>query len=139
MNIYRNNTLERGVETMQGYLVSALIFALLVAIFAIQNTTVVVINFLMWKFHTSLVLVILGSALLGALCIFLLGSFKNFGAWRKQRELEGKNRHLTNQVNELEAELKELRERMENLNFVNQNSSADEKDEQIDQATNKEV
>ena len=72
-------------------------------------------------------------------CIFLLGSFKNFEAWRKQRELEGKNRHLTNQVNELEAELKELRERMENLNFVNQNSSADEKDEQIVQATNKEV
>jgi len=127
------------VGTMQGYLVSALIFALLVAIFAIQNTTVVVINFLMWKFHTSLVLVILGSALLGALCIFLLGSFKNFESWRKQRELEGKNRHLTNQVNELEAELKELRERMENLNFVNQNSSADEKDEQIVQATNKEV
>lgn len=139
MNIYRNNTLERGVETMQGYLVSALIFALLVAIFAIQNTTVVVINFLMWEFHTSLVLVILGSALLGALCIFLLGSFKNFGAWRKQRELEGKNRHLTNQVNELEAELKELRERMENLNLVNQNSSENEKDEQIVQATNKEV
>lgn len=139
MNIYRNNTLERGVETMQGYLVSALIFALLVAIFAIQNTTVVVINFLMWEFHTSLVLVILGSALLGALCIFLLGSFKNFGAWRKQRELEGKNRHLTNQVNELEAELKELRERMENLNLVNQNSSENEEDEQANQATNKEV
>ena len=57
---------------MQGYLVSALIFALLVAIFAIQNTTVVVINFLMWEFHTSLVLVILGSALLGALLYFFI-------------------------------------------------------------------
>jgi len=90
---------------MQLYLVGALIFALLVAVFAVQNTLMVTISFLMWEFNISLVLVILGAASLGALCVFLVGMFKNFGHWRKQRELEGKSKLQDEKIKELEDKL----------------------------------
>jgi len=90
---------------MQLYLVGALLFALLVALFAVQNTMMVKIAFLLWQFEVSLVLVILGAASFGALCVFLVGMFKNIGSWRKQRELEGKNKVLSEKVKELEEKL----------------------------------
>ena len=90
---------------MQLYLVLALLFALLVAVFAVQNTMTVPIAFLFWKLNVSLVLVILGAASFGALCVFLVGMFKNLGVWRKQKELENKNKLLTEKVKELEEKL----------------------------------
>lgn len=93
---------------MQVYLVGALLFALLVAIFAVQNTIAVPVTFLLWKFNLSLVLVILGAASFGALCVFLVGMFKNLSVWRKQRDLEGKNKILNEKVKELEEKLNQL-------------------------------
>jgi len=93
---------------MQLYLVGALIFALLVAVFAVQNTMMVTISFLMWEFNISLVLVILGAASFGALCVFLVGMFKNFGLWRKQRDLEGKNKLQGEKIKELEDKLNQI-------------------------------
>jgi len=61
---------------MQFYLITALVFALLVAVFAIQNTETVVIQFLAWSFSISLVLVILGSAAVGALVLYLFSLVK---------------------------------------------------------------
>lgn len=90
---------------MQLYLVGALLFALLVAVFAVQNTIAVQVVFLFWQFEVSLVLVILGSACFGALCLFLVSMFKNFGVWRKHRELEGKNKLLNEKIKELEEQL----------------------------------
>ena len=43
----------------QLYLIFALLLALLVAIFAVQNAERVTIDFLVWTFQTSLVIVIL--------------------------------------------------------------------------------
>ena len=42
-------------------------FAFLIALFAIQNSMIVNVNFMMWNIETSLVLVILGAASLGFL------------------------------------------------------------------------
>ncbi len=90
---------------MQFYLVLALFFALLVAIFAVQNTELVTINFLMWKFkEISLVLVIFGSSVIGAVFLFLLGMVKQFSQYRANRELTVKNRKLAAEV----ARLQEL-------------------------------
>jgi uncharacterized integral membrane protein len=111
---------------MQLYLVGALIFAVIVALFAVQNTTMVAISFLFWEFKISLVLVILGAAAIGALCVFLVGTFKNFGAWRKQKELEGKNKLLSQKVDELEYKLKEIKEKEETLNNINNESNTGE-------------
>ena len=89
---------------MQAYLILALIFALLVAAFAIQNTAVVTINFLFW----------LGSVAAGALIFFVLGLIKQFGSSRERKELtrakealEGQLAEKKRQLTEAEARLKE--------------------------------
>ena len=49
------------------YLLFTLIISIIVAVFAVQNAADVTVGFLMWTVQTSLVVVILGAALLGAL------------------------------------------------------------------------
>jgi len=59
---------------MQLYLVGSLVFALIVTIFALWNSAPVSIRFpLAGEFSTSLALVIIGSATLGALVVVILG------------------------------------------------------------------
>ena len=66
------------------YGVIALIFALLITIFSIQNVTSVNINFLMWHFtNVPLVVVILLSSLTGALVVFFYTLFKTFSLKRE--------------------------------------------------------
>jgi uncharacterized integral membrane protein len=48
-------------------LILAIVFAFLIALFAVQNSMVVNVNLMMWNIEASLVLVILGAALLGFL------------------------------------------------------------------------
>lgn len=91
---------------MQIYLITALLFSLLVAVFAVQNTEVVTIRFITWQFSVSLVLVILGSAIVGALALYFLGLFKQVGAWFKIRQLDGKKKDLEKQLEKLETMIK---------------------------------
>lgn len=85
-----------------------MLFALIVAVFAIQNAEVVNIRFLTWQFQNiSLVLVILGSAAIGALLLFILGTIKQVSMTLKLKDAEGKIRKLENQLKELQ----ELQER----------------------------
>jgi uncharacterized integral membrane protein len=95
---------------MQLYLIISLIFALLTATFAVQNTVVVPVRFFMLEFNTYLVLVILGSLIVGALLLFLLGLFKQFIGWRKLRELNQKKEALEAQMKALEAQMKAAEE-----------------------------
>lgn len=81
---------------MQFYLVLALVFALGVAVFAVQNAGPVQVRFFGWHFETSLVAVILGSALAGACIVALVGLFKQVqmvwqlrGARSRISQLEG--------------------------------------------------
>ena len=62
---------------MPVYLVLGLVFSIAVAVFAVQNATRVDITLLFWQLKgISLVLVILGSALIGALSAGLFGIVK---------------------------------------------------------------
>ena len=49
------------------YLIFTIIISIGVALFAVQNAVSVVLNFFMWSFSTSLVMVILGSFFFGIL------------------------------------------------------------------------
>jgi len=49
------------------YLFFTLFISVIVAVFAVQNAVSVSLNFAVWTMQTNLVIVILGSALLGAL------------------------------------------------------------------------
>jgi uncharacterized integral membrane protein len=62
-----------GIFVTHVLLIAAAVFAFLVALFALQNSEIVRVGFMGWKFETSLVLVILGSALLGFLTALFLG------------------------------------------------------------------
>lgn len=88
---------------MQIYSLLAIFFALLVAIFAVQNAVAVNINFLTWQFSgISLVLVILGSAAFGALVVFLLGLVRQVRVSREIRKLRNENHRLAGDLARLE-------------------------------------
>jgi len=84
------------------FLIFALILSLGVAAFAVQNSLPVVVKFLYWSFETSLVIIILGSASLGAIVIFLLHLFS-------QLRLRWNLRSANQKIRELEDELKQLK------------------------------
>lgn len=110
---------------VQVYWITALLFALLVSIFAIQNAEVVNIRFLGWQFQNiSLVLVILGSASAGALLLFILGTIKQLSLALKLKEAEGKIRKLENQLKELQ-ETKPLTGPEEQLQVLQHNATSD--------------
>lgn len=88
---------------MQVILVLALIFALLVAVFAVQNAALVDVHFLAWRFSgISLALVILGSVAGGAVLAFLLGLGKQVRLGRQLRDCR-------QAVAQLQGELERLR------------------------------
>ncbi|NLC77844.1 MAG: LapA family protein [Clostridia bacterium] len=90
---------------IQVYWIVAFIFALIVAVFAIQNAEVVNIRFLRWQFESiSLVLVIIGSAAVGAFLFFILGTIKQVTMTLRLKEAEGKIRKLESQLAELQQQ-----------------------------------
>jgi len=93
----------RGWTTVQIYSLLSIFFALLVAIFAVQNAGPVEIKFLAWQFsNISLVLVILGSAAFGALVVFLLGAVRQVRQAREIRELKSQLKRLQETISSLE-------------------------------------
>ncbi|OPH57278.1 hypothetical protein BC351_25805 [Paenibacillus ferrarius] len=73
---------------MQWFLISALVFALITAIFAVINVDHVQVNFLFTQTSTPLILVILTSTLLGGLIVGLFGIVRQYKLQRKVRQLE---------------------------------------------------
>jgi len=90
---------------MQFYLLGGLLFALVVAVFAVQNATPVDVSFLVWRFpDLSLVLVIFWSAVLGALVVFLPAFGRQLRLVLKLRELESRNRQLNEELRRLKGD-----------------------------------
>jgi uncharacterized integral membrane protein len=87
----------------QFYLIVALLLATVVAIFAVQNAQEVTVRFLAWSFQSSVVVVILISAGLGALLAALISLPQTMKAWRRLRESERRLKHLAGQSEGLEA------------------------------------
>ncbi|MED4602505.1 lipopolysaccharide assembly protein LapA domain-containing protein [Paenibacillus validus] len=81
----------------QWMLILTLIFALITAIFAVINVDPVRVNFLVTQADIPLILVVLGSTLLGGLIASLLGMLRQFKLKRTIRQLEKR-------VSELERE-----------------------------------
>ncbi|MDI7247840.1 MAG: lipopolysaccharide assembly protein LapA domain-containing protein [Bacillota bacterium] len=80
---------------MQVVTIIGLAFALLVAVFAIQNSAPVTVTFLRWHLvDVSLALVILGSAAAGAVVVGLLGAVREIGLRLSVRSFRGKAERL---------------------------------------------
>lgn len=84
-------------------LVFALVFAFLIAMFAVQNSTVVTVNLLMWNMESSLVLVILGTAIVGFLSALTLQLFV-------QLKLRYQLHKAQRRISQLEADLSKHQE-----------------------------
>lgn len=80
-----------------GFIIS-LIFAILVALFGIQNSTIISINFFSTKFSISLALIIFISVIIGAIIVTLLSLQKEF-------TLSRGNKQLTKKAKDFETEL----------------------------------
>ncbi|KUJ90781.1 MAG: Uncharacterized protein XD65_0434 [Caldanaerobacter subterraneus] len=89
----------------QYYTILALIFAIIVAIFAISNAGPVDISFLYWHYSISQALVILLSAAIGAI---IVGTIGLFGQIRYSVTIRG----LNNRIKELEKEKEELNQKV---------------------------
>lgn len=94
---------------MQGTIIFGLIFAILIAIFAIQNASIVALNLLMWKFEISLAVVVLGSIIFGALVIGIFSYFKQFQLRRKNKNLKLEIQSLKDELENKEEEIIKLK------------------------------
>lgn len=97
---------------MQVFLVFALLISLFAVVFAVQNTAMVTVSFLMWDFDNSLAVVILLTVFTGVLISILMslpGWIKNrvylMSVRKKNKDLETK---LTKQEEKLQITLQEV-------------------------------
>lgn len=85
----------------QVYFILAVLFALLVAVLAIQNPEPVGITLLFWQLYSvPKFLLILISTAVGALVVVLLGLFWNIGKFIHIRRLEGEIKDLKGKLTE---------------------------------------
>ena len=91
----------------QWSLLFALIFAIIVALFAVVNVESVPVNYVFGSAQWPLILVILGSALLGAIISGSVAIFRSFVLQRRVRQLEkdntAKEALIATQQNEIAA------------------------------------
>ncbi|NLJ56654.1 MAG: LapA family protein [Firmicutes bacterium] len=85
-------------------IVLALVLCLIIAVFASANSQPVEVNYLYGVVETSAVLIILGSAALGALAVFIFGLFKNIVVKLQLRAL---NQEIKNLQEKLQITKKE--------------------------------
>lgn len=81
----------------------SLLFAIIVAVFAIQNAGSVEINFLFAKFTISQAVVILASAIVGALIVLLLSLIKQIKQNMKIKQLNKEIEALIEERDKLQA------------------------------------
>ncbi|PWA10740.1 DUF1049 domain-containing protein [Pueribacillus theae] len=72
----------------------ALVFAVLIAIFAVLNVEAVEVNYGFAKTESPLVLLILGSVLMGGVIVSLFGAVRMYRLKRQVKELERENESL---------------------------------------------
>jgi len=92
----------------QWSLLFGLLFAIIIALFAVYNVDVVPVNYVFGTAQWPLILVILGSALLGALLSGTVAIYRSFVLARKvkhlEKELELKDASIGSLQNELVAQ-----------------------------------
>lgn len=89
---------------MQVILVFSMIFAIIVALFAVQNAGIVVVNLLWYKVHLSQAVIILGSALIGVLIMVPFDVARTIKNKLKMMELSGEIKRLKEELKKTSTE-----------------------------------
>lgn len=96
---------------MQFYLALAIMFSLTIAIFAIQNSSLVTIQFLIWELPSvPQVIVIIFSALFGMIVAFLFGIMRQYKLSRQLSEMRDYTSTLEQEIIKLKPNSKDLTE-----------------------------
>ncbi len=116
---------------MQKKIILVLLFALVVAVFAIQNASAVTIKIFQWQDEVSLAFVILGSIVFGSLVMGVVTSFTQLKMGKKIKNLKKDKQELEEEIEQLHEEIEELSE--ENLelkgnDILLEDSNKDSKD-----------
>ena len=90
---------------MQFTVILTLIFAIIIAIFAGLNSAVVTLNLLVTQFEISLAIVILISAVLGAIIMYLVNIFKSLKKSKKIKNLKKEKSSLNDKINNLHDQI----------------------------------
>lgn len=111
---------------MEKGFIFSLIFAAIVAVFALSNADKVLIDLLFVKVEISQAIVIFISTILGAVIVALLGMVKTFKLKKEIKELNKEMEPLEEEVNNLKSlvenrgeEIKELNTQLEELEGEN--------------------
>lgn len=88
----------------QWSLILALIFALIVAIFAVVNVDAVSVNYIFGTAQWPLILVIIGSALMGGIIVGSVGLFRLYLLQRKLKAANRDKQKLEEKLQQLEAD-----------------------------------
>ena len=100
---------------MEKGFIFSLIFAAIVAVFALNNADKVLIDFLFTKVEISQAIVIFASAILGAVTVSILGLFKNLNFKKEVKELNKKVDSIETERKNLELLLEERGEEIKSL------------------------
>jgi len=116
---------------MQIFIFLALIIAIIAVIFALQNTLIVTVSFIIWKFTGSLALVLLLALAVGALISFLAslpaivrGKWSLRSLRKQASKLESSITEHKQRLTELESSLTEHKQRLEEAHLKLQTQSA---------------
>lgn len=93
---------------MQFLLVVALLFALAVAVFAVQNADPISFQLFGWQSETSLVFVVLGAAAAGAVAAGLVGLVRQIKASLRIRQLQARLHKAEHELETLQKQLDAL-------------------------------
>ncbi|HED24224.1 MAG TPA: DUF1049 domain-containing protein [Firmicutes bacterium] len=86
------------------YLILALVFGLLIAIVALANQEAVSVNYIFGRSEVSLIILILGSAFVGALAMGLFSLFRGIQSAFSFRQLRQKQDEMQKKIKDLEEE-----------------------------------
>lgn len=71
----------------QSYVILAIIFIIVIAVFAVTNVEAVEVNYLFWSAESPLILIVLFSVLIGGIITAAIGSLKIFHLQREKKAL----------------------------------------------------
>ncbi|MGM0378840.1 MAG: LapA family protein [Bacillota bacterium] len=100
---------------MQFTVILTLIFAIIIAIFAGLNSAVVTLNLLVTQFEISLAIVILISAVLGAIIMYLVNIFKSLKKSKKIKNLKKEKSSLNDKINNLHDQIVKKDEKIDKI------------------------
>ncbi|WP_080874258.1 LapA family protein [Oceanobacillus timonensis] len=78
----------------QVYVILAIIFVIIVAVFAVINVDPVAVDYLFWTTDSPLILVILFSVLMGGLITAAVGAIRLYRAYHEVKKLRTENERL---------------------------------------------